>query len=61
MADVMFVNCIPFFVTFSKNIKMTTTKFVLNRTTRQLAKSLLKVVFAYAGRGFIVNLALMDM
>ena len=59
-ADVMFVCGLPFLVTFSQNIKMTTVEFIPTRTAGQLAKSIMKVVYAYAYGGFVVNLALMD-
>ena len=39
-ADVMFVSSVPFLVTFSRNIKMITTKYVPSRTAQQLANSL---------------------
>ena len=59
-ADVMFVYGLPFLVTFSRNIKIITAEFIPNRTAGQLAKSLMKVVYAYARGRFVVNLALMD-
>ena len=57
----MFVCSLLFLVTFSQNIKITTAEFIPTRTAGQLAKSLMKVVYAYARGGFVVNLALMDM
>ena len=36
--DVMFVCGLPFLVTYSRSIKLTTTEFVLTRTAGQLAK-----------------------
>ena len=60
-ADLMFVNGIPFMITFSQNIRLVTTEHVPTRTARQLAKSLMKVVKLYARGGFVVRLVLMDM
>ena len=60
-ADVMFLCGLPFLVTFSPNIKMTTVEFIPTRTAGQLAKLLMKVVYAYARGRFVVNLALVDM
>ena len=59
-ADVIFVCGLPFLITFSRNIKMTTAEFTPNRTAGRLAKSIKKIVKLYARGGFIVNLALMD-
>ena len=60
-ADVMFVCGLPFLVTYSRSIKLTTTEFIPTRTARQLAKSLIKVVYGYARGRFVVNFDLMDM
>ena len=60
-ADVMFVCGIPFLVTYSRSIKFTTTEYIPNRTSGQLAKLLMKVVYGYARGGFVVNLMLMHM
>ena len=59
--DVMFVCGLPFLVTYSRSIKLTTTEFIPTRTARQLAKSLIKVVYGYARGRFVVNFDLMDM
>ena len=56
----MFVNGIPFLVTFSKNIRLITCKYVPTCTAGQLAKSLMKTVKLYARGGFITHLVLMD-
>ena len=60
-ADVIFVSSIPFLVTFSRKIKIITTKYVPSRTAQQLANSLTKIVNTYARRGFVIDLSLMDM
>ena len=60
-ADVMFVNGIPFLITFSRNIRLITAEHVPTRTARQLAKSLMNIVELYGRGGFLVRLVLMDM
>ena len=59
-ADMMFVCGFSFLVTYSRNIKLTTTEFIPTCTAEQLAKSLMQVVYGYARGGFLVNLALID-
>ena len=46
-ADVMFVCGLPFLVTYSRDIKLTTAEFVTGRTARKLANSLMKIVKLY--------------
>ena len=60
-ADVMFVRGIPFLVTFSRKIKMITVEYVPSRTAQKLANCLTNIVNTYVRRGFVVDLALMDM
>ena len=60
-ADVMFVNCIPFLVTRSRDIRLNTIEFLPSRTARQLSSSLTKIVQINARGGFIVRLVMMDM
>ena len=57
----MFVNGIPFLVTFLRRIKMITYEHVTSRTADRLANSIKNVVLMYARGGFIVDLKLMDM
>ena len=59
--DVMFVSGIPFLVTFSRRIKMITAKYVPSCTAQKIANSLTNIVNTYAHRGFVIDLALMDM
>ena len=59
-ADKMFMNGIPFLVTFSRNIRLITCEYVHTHTTGQLAKYLMKMVKLYARGGFITRLVLMD-
>ena len=56
----MFVCGLPFLVTYSRSIKYNTLEFIPTWTARQLANSLMKVVYGYAHGGFVVNLMLMD-
>ena len=60
-ADVIFVNSIPFLVTFSRRIRLITVKHVSTRTAVQLDKSLINIVKVYARGGFVMRLFLMDM
>ena len=60
-ADVMFVDGIPFLVTFSRNILLVTCKHAHTRTSGQLDKSLMKTVKLYARFVFVTHLVLMDM
>ena len=59
--DVMFVNIIPFLVTFSRNIILITVEHVPTSTAVQLAKSLMNIFKLYARGGFAIFLVLMDM
>ena len=59
-SDVMFMNGIPFLVTFSRNIILITCEYVPTRTAGQLAKSLMKILKLYARGGFVTRLVLMD-
>ena len=52
---------LPFLVTYSRSIKVTTTESIRTYTAGQLAKSPMKFFCGYACSGFIGNLALMDM
>ena len=57
----MFVNVIPFLVTFLQNIIFITCKYVPTCTSGQLAKSIMKILKLYARCGFVTRLVLMDM
>ena len=60
-ADVIFVSGVSFFVTYSKKIKFLTVEYLPQRTAKQLANALRKVIFLYARGGFFVRHAMMDM
>ena len=59
--DVMFVNGIPSLVTFSRNIRLITCKYLPTRTEGQLDKSLIETLKLYARGVFVTCLVLMDM
>ena len=59
-AGVMFINGIPFFTSFSRDIRFGTAEHVPYRTAKQLAKSLMKIVKLYAIGGFVARNLLMD-
>ena len=61
VADVMFVNGLPFMVTSSRGISLVTIEFLPSRTILSLANSLRRVVTMYAKAGFVVQTAMMDM
>jgi hypothetical protein len=61
VADVMFVNGLPFLVTLSRGISLVTIKFLPSRTAKQLASSVERVVRIYGRAGFIVQTSMMDM
>ena len=57
----MFVNGLPFLVTFSRNIRLTTIEYLPSRTAYQLTENISKVVKLYARVGFTIRTTLMDM
>ena len=59
-ADVIFVNGLPFFTTFSRDIRFGTAEHVPSRTAKQLSKYLMKFVNLYAKGYFVVCNVLMD-
>jgi hypothetical protein len=61
VADVMFINGLPFLVTSSRGISLVTIKFLPSRLDKQLANSIERVVRIYGRAGFIVQTSMMDM
>ena len=61
MADVMFVNQIPFIITYGHGVGLIMVECIPNRTMKQLAINLTIVLQLYALAGFIVQTLLMDM
>eukprot|EP00957_Ditylum_brightwellii_P030638 2321541-Ditylum_brightwellii.AAC.1 len=56
----MFVNGLALFTTLGRGIRFGTAEHIPSRTTKQLAKSLMKVVKLYAIGGFIIHTVIMD-
>jgi hypothetical protein len=61
VADVMFVNGLPFLVTSSRGISLITIEFLPSRTAKRLASSIERVVRIHAKAGFVVQTSMMDM
>ena len=61
VADLMFVNNIPFLVTLPRGIKSVTAENIKPRTGKQLAKSIKRVMQVYSRGGTIVQTVLMSM
>ena len=61
VADVMFVNNIPFFITMSCGIKFVTVEYLRTRTAKELSKNLKRVMKLYGRGSMIVQNILMDM
>jgi hypothetical protein len=59
-ADMMLVNGLPFVVTISRKIKLTTTDYVPSRSQSNLVQSIINIVSLYKTRGFNPNTVLMD-
>ena len=60
VADVMFVNKVPFLVSSSRNINLITIKHVPKRTASKLGYLLQRIIRVYARAGFRVRTILMD-
>jgi hypothetical protein len=61
VADVMFVNGLPFLVTSLRGISLVTVEYLKPRTAKKLVHTLKRVVCIYEMAGFIVQTALMGM
>jgi hypothetical protein len=61
VADVLFVNGLPFLVTSSRGISLLTLEFLPLHTAKRLVLTLEQVIRVYGVAGFIVQVALMDM
>jgi hypothetical protein len=60
VADVMFVNGLPFLVTSSRGISLVTIEYLPSCTAKHLVNTLNRVITIYGTAGFIVQTALMD-
>ena len=61
VADVMFVNGLPFLVSSSRGISLVTIEYLPSRTAKRLAITLERVLKVYARGGFAVQTMMMDM
>ena len=59
--DIMFLNQIPFIIMYGREIGLTTIDWILNRTGKQLADNIKKVLQLYYKASFIVQTIIMDM
>ena len=60
VADVMFVNGIPFLVSSSRNINLITIEHLPQRTASKLGDLLQRIINVYGRAGFRVQTILMD-
>ncbi len=60
VADVIFVNSIPFLVSASRNINLITIEHAPKRTASKLGHLLQRIINVYAKAGFHIRLILMD-
>jgi hypothetical protein len=60
VADVMFVNGLPFLVTSSRGLSLVMIEHLPSRTAKRLAQTLERVFRIYATAGFVVQMAMMD-
>jgi len=61
VADVMFVNGLPFLVTSSRGSSLVTIEHLPSRTAKCLVKNLERVFRIYSTAGFFVQMAMMEM
>jgi hypothetical protein len=61
VADVMFMNGLPFLVTFLRGLSLVTIEHLQLRTAKRLVNTLERVFRIYATAGFVIQTALMDM
>ncbi len=61
VANMMFVNGLPFLVTLPRGISLVTIEFLLSRTAKRLAVTVEQVLKVYARGGFGVQTMMMDM
>ena len=60
-ADVMYVNNLPFVITYGRGIGLIMTDFMPNQTATQSACNLKRIIGLYSRAGFIIQTILMDM
>ncbi len=59
VADVMFLNGLPFLVTSSRGLSLATIEHLPSRTAKRLAQTLERVFRIYVTAGFVVQTAMM--
>ncbi len=60
VADVMFVNVLPFLVTLSRGISLVTIEYLPSRTAKRLVHTLRRVFRVYGTGGYVIQTTLMD-
>lgn len=60
VADLMFVNGLPFLVSISRNITLITVSYMPSRTAEDLRKGMRQIVSLYERRGLVVTTAMVD-
>jgi len=61
VADVMFVNGLPFLVTSSRGISLVTIEYLPSQTAKRLSLTLERAMKVYIRGGFVVQTMMMDM
>ncbi len=61
VADIMFVNRLPFLITSSRGISLVTIKHLPSQTAKRLVHTLEQVFRIYGSAGFVVQTTMMDM
>ena len=61
IADVMFVNNLPFVITYGREIGLITAEFIPNQMARQLTCNLRRIISLYSKASFIIQTISMDM
>ena len=59
--DVMYVNNLPFAITYGRGIGLIMVKFMPNQTATQLACKLKRIISLYSTAGFIIQTILLEM
>ena len=59
-ADIFYVQKIPFFVTVSRHLKLTTVQLLVNRKSESILEGIDSVIAVYKSRGFQIITLLMD-
>jgi hypothetical protein len=60
MADILFVNDLPFLITSLQDICLPTVEYLTSRTISKLASKLTRVFKIYAEAGFVIQASLLD-